>query len=219
MIAKIKYLSTKEGECADDIDLSKINNQNEKKFLLWSKNLEDTITRLQQSVEYFRELSNPIIFQTQILKKSYCFFFNLLSYLCIVITIDLGKLYSRKNSLCLYKYLNFCDNDSSYFKKEVNSMIFENKKILARLENKYEEEFKQPRNKIYGHSDKILLDEIAVDEMVKQVSVKDMELLVELSKKILSSIWYAYNEQAMCFRLEGHDDYKNLLQLISTSNN
>ena len=219
MIAKIKYLSTKKGECADDIDLSKISNENEKIFLLWSKNLEDTITQLQQSVEYFQALSNLFMFKVKTLKKSYCFFFNLLSYLCIVITIDIGKLYSRTNGLCLCNYLKLCDSDLSCFNKGFNNIISENKKILVELENKYENKFKHPRNKIYGHSDKILLDEIAVDELIKKVSVKDMEFFVEQSKKILSSIWYAYNKHDMCFRFEGYDDYKNLLQLIFANDN
>lgn len=214
MRGKARYLSNNSGDCADDINLSTICNENEKKFLLWSKNLEDTITRLLQSVEYYDEFITQFIFDSKIFKKFNSFFTNFLTYLCVAITIDIGKLCSQDNELSLRKFLKFCEDNMNIFNNDISNLLVKNRGLMAKLEKQYKNQIFIPRNKIYGHSDELLLDNFEIDKYITQVSIDDLKNFSTISKDILSSIWYEYNHHKMCFRLKGYKDYKNLLRLV-----
>lgn len=214
MRSKVKYLSKTPGDCATNIDISKINNENEIKFIQWTSILEDTITNLQQSVEYYDEFITQYVLDSKIFTKFHSFLNHFLMSLCLVISVDIGKLYSSDNDLCLFKYFKFCTDNNDIFKNDISNIIIKNRGLAAKLKTKYDTLFNTPRNKIYAHSDELLLKPNEVDKYISQVTMDDFKKFVEISKEILSSIWFEYNQHKMCFRLKGYKDYKKLLRLM-----
>ena len=77
--------------------LNTISNNVEKQFLCWTKVLEDTVSRLQQNVLYYKEFLSKFSFKSKIFTEFGCFLNNTLLNLCVVITMDIGKLYGSKN--------------------------------------------------------------------------------------------------------------------------
>lgn len=100
MRGKAVFASKIKGECAGDIDIS-LCSENEKTFIAWAKVLQETITHLQQEIEYYDEFITYRILESKVYKKFNCFLTNYLTDLCIVMTVEIEKLCSSDNDLCL----------------------------------------------------------------------------------------------------------------------
>ena len=207
-----EYESKIKGDCADDIDQSTINNEIVKKFLNWAKVLEDTITGLKQTVLYYRELSFLTI-NNNVCKTFPSFLVNFRYTLCISITILIGKLYADNNDLNLSKFNKFCyDNQEILF--STTYAYRENKNLIKDTYNLYKEKIRNPRDKIYGHSDELLLDEVLTNDTVRNIDTYDLMEFAETGKEVLSYVWKLYNGHDMCFKLEKNNDFKEIINLM-----
>ncbi|MBQ8749361.1 MAG: hypothetical protein IJZ29_02690 [Clostridia bacterium] len=210
-----EYESKIKGECADDVDLVKINNDIEKQFIIWSKVLQDTITHLLQTVEYFIE-SKKLILNVNVKKIFSCFFLNYLHTLSSDITMNIGKLYSTQNKSSLQCYNKFCNKYSEIlFDSNYSTLFFNNQKVISKAIKIYKDKIQEPRNKIFGHNDDKQINYLIAKKLVENVSNNDLKELTEMGKGVLLNIWKFYNGHQMCFRLDNHNDYKIINKLIN----
>ena len=207
-----EYESKIKGDCADDIEQSTINNEIVKKFLNWAKVLEDTITHLRQAIIYYKDFSF-IRINEKATKNFPSFLTNFRYSLCISITMLIGKLYSDENDLSLFKFNIFCrDNKDILFTTDYD--FVKSQKMISRQYILYMQQIKDPRDKIYGHSGEMLLDSLLTQNTVGSVSTTDLMKYVDDGITYLSYIWKLYNGHDMCFRLEKHDDYKDIIDFM-----
>lgn len=192
--------------------LTIIENEIVKKFLNWAKVLEDTITFLRQAIIYYKDFSF-IRINENATKNFPSFLTNFRYSLCIAITMFIGKLYADENDLNLFKFNKFCnENKDMLFASHYD--FTKNQKMISEQYELYKQQIKDPRDKIYGHSDELLLDEVLTNDTVRGVGVYDLMEYAETGKAVLSYIWKLYNGHDMCFRLEKHDDYNDIIAFM-----
>lgn len=214
MVGRIKYLSKICGECADDIGLTEITNENEKKFVIWCKVLEDTVTSLILSVNCYEEFIKCFVLESKIFNNYNTFLINYISNLCTSISIEIGKLCSEDNELSLYKLNKFCKSNNDLFKNCTPYTFRKCRDNISKLNKLYKEKMHQVRNKIYAHNDELLLDYEKTENALDNISFKDLRLFVTLSEETLSKLWKAYNNHKMCFRTKGFYDYRKVLNIL-----
>ena len=220
MRGNLKYLSDTKGECADDIDLSLIETDIEKKFISWTRILEDTISHLQQAIQEYEKLVFKFLTGSKIFDDYKCFFSNCLANLCIAITINIGKICANKNKLSLYKYNDFCkDHADIIFRKNFDSLFEINRSSISKLITNYKELIETPRNKIYGHNDDIQLVSEGAEAVVAKIDVSDLYQFVNQSKRVLLETWKLYNGHDLCFEFENSDDLKKLIAILENPYN
>ena len=71
------------------------------------------------------------MFNSKIFKKFNSFLTNYLTYLCVTITIDIGKLCSQDNELSLRKFLKFCKDNMNIFNKDISNLLVKNLVLIA----------------------------------------------------------------------------------------
>lgn len=214
MVGRIKYLSKICGECADDIDLKKITNESEKKFVLWCKVLEDTITSLKLSINCYEEFTECFLLESKIFNNYNTFLINYMSNLCTRISIEIGKLCSDENELSLNKFYKFCINNDGLFKYKTSYTFIKFRSNKSQLMRLYKENMFLIRNKIYAHNDELLLDYEKTENALGNISFEDLNKFVKLSEDILLKIWKAYNNHKMCFKLKDFYDYRKVLNIL-----
>ena len=218
MRGTLEYLSDVKGDCADDINLDLISSDIEKKFVSWTKVLEDTVSHLNQSLKYYKVISRKHWSKSKLFSEYNCFFSNYMYTLCVAMTMDIGKLCSDENDLSLNKYNKFCfDNATTIFKRNIDGLYVNNQKNISKLIKNYKDLIMTPRNKIYGHNGSMQLETSSVDEAVDRVSISNLIQFASLSKSVLFETWKVYNNHSLCFEYKDSEDFKRLIDLIENS--
>ena len=134
---------------------------------------------------------------------------------CAIIVLEISKLLDDRNELSIFNYLNFCKND--------NLMIFRDNNItfLNDLHNKlkeistiFDDDFKLLRDKIYAHSDKILINNVAkIDTIMDRIKLSSIENIINGIEIILNTIWMNYRNKKLCFTFDNLEDIKEIFKL------
>ena len=74
MRGTLEYLSDVKGDCADDINLDLISSNIKKKFVSWTKVLEDTVSHINQSLKYYKAISRKHWSKSKLFSEYNCFF-------------------------------------------------------------------------------------------------------------------------------------------------
>ena len=210
MRGELEYQSTTFGECPSDYDFKCIHNLAELKFLKWTDILQGTITRLKYNIEMYEYFLNLYLLNNIIKHEFVGFFSILLSDLTMLIAIDFSSIL-KNSELKIREYKSFCDENPELFKAakiETASQLFDDD--FDKIVQQYNNFFDTPRNKLFAHMDKTLLNQEAVNHMMDRVGTAKMKSLLQSLMRVLSSFWFAYNGKKLCFELKQGDDYKKL---------
>lgn len=205
-------------ECADDFDWSIITEENHRMFLKWTHYLESSVTRLKINIKYYDKLLLEYILERNFRQEYNVFLTITINNICSVIAIEFSKIFGDRNALDLTKYLDFCKgNFELIFSKKDVSLISSLISRLDTLKERYKKLIKEPRNKVFAHSDDVLIkDENKVSSLMSSVSISDFEQLIEGIKDVLNSIWQCYRNKKLWFKIDGDDDIDKLLEKISS---
>ena len=145
------------------------------------------------------------------------FFTIFLSDLTTLIAVDFSSILETSD-LTLGNYRDFCNKNPTLFTHENVRVASRGIKLeFDKAIRLYQNYLATPRNKLFAHMDETCLDKNAVDHMVESVSVATMTSLLQSLIKILSSFWFAYNGEKLCFELKQGNDYKKLAHTICSA--
>ena len=215
MISNLQYKSKIEGECPSDYVFSKIEDKKELKFLMWMHVLQGIVARLHANIEMYDYYLKLLFLNDVVKKKLKTHYVTQLSNLSLAITIDFSCIFYQQNDLCLQDFKSFCVQNQLLFRHgDIQEKLKVLKKISNTAEQIYKEYFDQPRKKIFGHADFLMLDEKGVKTTVGKVTTKTMRSLLWKTKRILNEIWKCYNNHKLCFQFENGNDYKEITKLV-----
>lgn len=210
MRAELEYKSKTYGECPSDYDFSKIVNPIEFDFLKWTDIIQSVITRLKYNIEMF-DYFFRLYLLNDVIKKFDGFYTILLTDLSAIIAIDFSNLFTKGNGINIFKFYNkFCNSIVLKMSVDLKKQIEEE---IERAVEIYEVNYKTPRDKIYAHTDNILLNNEKAEKEMK-TGTKTMKKLLNLIIKIVRQIWKSYNGQNLCFSLKKGNDYKKITKTL-----
>lgn len=213
----VKYAFNTRYSCPEYIDKTNINDENEHKFIDWTEILQDNIILLQQSIDYFDAFTSQAVSKEHVFSKYHSFLITFMQNLHITIVIVLGNLYSTNNALCLRAYNNFCNN-KHFLNGDFSILHTTNEHKIAKMEKLYKEKIMNIRNKFFGHLDELIFDTDAIEKLLNNVNIQLLRQFVKVSKEIVNDIWLHYCNENICFRLNNHEDYHEILKhMIKTS--
>lgn len=180
--------------------------------------IESSVTKLQINISYYDKLLIEYILKRNFRQNYNVFLTIIITNICLTIAIEFCKIFGDSNALNLTKYLNFCkENFELIFSKIDVSLISSLISRLDTFKEKYKKLIKEPINKLFAHSDDLLIkDENKVSSLMSSVSISDFEQLIEGIKDILNSIWQCYRNKKLWFKIDGDDDIDKLLAKISS---
>ena len=217
MRGELEYQSTTFGECPSDYDWDNIKDSVELEFLKKTDILQGMLTRLKYNIEMFDYFLNRYILNSVIRDEFGGFFTIFLSDLTTLIAVDFSSILET-SKLNIGNYKGFCNQHSALFAYENISIVSQRTRPnLGRAISIYQEYFATPRNKLFVHIDKTILEKNAVDHIVERVTIAKMTSLLQILMKVLSEFWFAYNGKKLCFELKHGDDYKKLAYMMCSA--
>ncbi len=215
MKGEIEYASKVFEESPSNYDLSKITDENEVKFIKWINILQGTTTVFAYEIKVYNYYCGLYLLNDTIQTHYNVFFCTLLENLSADISIKFAKLIKTENEMCIQQLRDFCHEiDYVFTVIDYKTCFREIRELINDTHSKYELHYKTARNKIFAHTDLILLDEKEIIKIMDQSLTETTNKMLNNIKKILNKIWFSYSGHNLCYRFKGDNDYKDIVKTL-----
>ena len=193
MIKYTEYDMTNQEECPSYF-LSRVNDEDERTFLVYIKSIQDIVIKLKYNIEV---LDYMLDLYSNLVENNYkTFFMLLMENISAQIAIDARSLLEDGgDQINLNELKHYCRKCPEIFK--YNDIIVLSKNLFSKSKKLYKDYLYFPSNKVFAHNTQEKLFEVDTGKNFNKLTFSHLEDLLKDIIVGLNAIWFSYSQQEL----------------------